>query len=135
MWSCNGSASPAVRTERRALPIVTLWAAAGERYVLVIQREETVSEPSVPPSRNAGVDRRARQARLTGQDVGPDALYSSPGAELGNEFGRMGMDVVVDDAAAVEQPSFAARAITATTISNSSLDWPCRVSCGGHRPA
>ena len=31
MWSCNGSASPAVFPERRVLPIVTLWTAAGER--------------------------------------------------------------------------------------------------------
>ena len=37
MWSCNGSASPAVLPERRVLPIVTLWAAAGERYVLMIE--------------------------------------------------------------------------------------------------
>jgi len=26
MWSCNGSASPAVCPERRVLPIVTMWA-------------------------------------------------------------------------------------------------------------
>jgi hypothetical protein len=37
MWSCNGSASPTVLPERRVLPIVTLWAAAGERYILVIE--------------------------------------------------------------------------------------------------
>jgi len=30
MWSCNGSASPAVFPERRVLPILTLWAAADE---------------------------------------------------------------------------------------------------------
>jgi hypothetical protein len=53
MWSCNGSASPAVRPERRAFPIVTLRAATGERYVIVIEPEETASEPSVAPSRNA----------------------------------------------------------------------------------
>ena len=32
MWSCNGSASPAVRPERRVRPIVTLCAATDERY-------------------------------------------------------------------------------------------------------
>jgi len=31
VWSCNGSASPAVFPERRVLPIVTPWAAADER--------------------------------------------------------------------------------------------------------
>jgi hypothetical protein len=34
MWSCNGSASPAVFPEARVLLTVTLWAAANERYVL-----------------------------------------------------------------------------------------------------
>ncbi len=33
MWSCNGSASPAVLPERRVLPIVTLWTGADERYL------------------------------------------------------------------------------------------------------
>lgn len=38
MWSCNGSASPAVLPERRVHPIVTLWAAADERFSARIGR-------------------------------------------------------------------------------------------------
>ena len=55
MWSCNGSASPAVCPERRVFSIVTLWAAADERYVFGWERSR---DARVTAGRVTGLDAR-----------------------------------------------------------------------------
>ena len=84
MWSCNGSASPAVLPERRVHPIVTLWAAADERslgsyWAGVPQggtsRQRLEGRPGQPPSRpdpaSAGdMEDRSRIVDVRGREPG-----------------------------------------------------------------
>jgi len=50
MWSCNGSASPAVLPQRRVLPIVTLWAAAGATSLVWKDRGTHSRLPAASPT-------------------------------------------------------------------------------------
>ena len=67
MWSCNGSASPAVYPERRVLPIVTLWAAAYERslgsYWVGVPKGRHVQAASGGTAGSASAAARSRLSR------------------------------------------------------------------------